>query len=358
MLRLLHILPSGSVGGAPNNLIRMIDELTALNPQLKHEVLVPFDSTNFISRLKNRQVKTFEIERARRPLESAIQVFLYCLKKKLKGQNIVIVTHGRGAGFVYRPVAKILRLKSVHFYRGFEANYTIASSFFVSLLRYVDKFLNRFSEVVAVGEDEFRALKVCLDPPKLYLIRNLVPKINWLLRADKPTYDFAAVGRRSYQKGFDRYIELVRNHPSTKFLWVGAEEDVHLEPASVPANLDIFEYMPIQDIFANARTIICLSRWEGCSTVLTECIVSSKPFISLACPGAGEFYVRGQNDRLFYDGLTSVKAAIEMLKEADLSEEINFTRMYFQDVMDLNLNARKLCAIFSADSADRKILAR
>lgn len=356
MRSLVHILPSGSVGGAPNNVIRMIDKLSEITANFEHEVLVPFDNAEFISRLSDRKVKAVDIAKVTNLIKSAFQVLKYFAKQKVRRKDTVMVTHGRGAGFVYRPIAILLGLRSVHFYRGFEPHYTLRSFLLYTPLKIIDKFLNRFSTVIAVGEDECNALRTNLGPPDLHLIRNLVPKIHWTPEIDGPIYDFAAVGRRSYQKGYDRYIKLAREAPGMRFLWVGAEEDIIVDRIEIPGNLEICDYMPIDEIFAKAKTIICLSRWEGCSTVLTECIMSSKRFVALKCPGAGEFHVLGENDRFFYEGLKCVYSAITAIAGEDLSKEVMFNTTYFKDVMDPNLNAKKLCAVFSENSSSRQIL--
>lgn len=356
MRSLVHILPSGSVGGAPNNVIRMIDKLSEITANFEHQVLVPFDNAEFVSRLSDRGVQAVDIAPAANVIRAAFQVFKYFAKQRIRNRDTVMVTHGRGAGFVYRPIAILLGLRSVHFYRGFEPCYTLSSALLYTPLKNIDKFLNHFSTVIAVGKDEYDALMENLAPRDLQLIRNLVPDIQWPREPYRPIYDFAAVGRRSYQKGFDRYIKLASETPGLKFLWVGAEENSNVDRDEIPENLEIREYMPINEVFSKARSIICLSRWEGCSTVLTECIMSSKPFVTLKCPGAGEFHVRGKNDQFFYEDLQRVCGAITAIARADLSTEVMFNKTYFREAMDPNINARKLYTVFSQNSSNRQIL--
>lgn len=353
MRSLVHILPSGTVGGAPNNVIRIIDEVSALTSDYRHEVLVPFDSNQFITRLSKRNVKRVEIPRAKDFFRSAFKVFIYCLKRKMQGEDISVITHGRGAGFIYRPIARLLGYRPIHFYRGFKTDYTVSSRLTARVLKSIDRLLNRNSTVVAVGEDEYKLIRETLAPPNLFLVRNLVKKIDWSPREGTCCYDFAGVGRRSYQKGFDRFIELARKQPGLSFLWVGSEEDVLVSKSQIPPNMVISEYMPIAEVFGSANILLCLSRWEGCSTVLTECIVSSKPFVSLKCPGAGEFHVPKKNDRLFYNELSDLNEAAPELLKSGLHEEIGFTHAHFKDAMDSSVNAKKLSTIFAANPSDR-----
>lgn len=341
MNSMLHVLPSGSVGGAPNNVIRLIEEVRELIPDCAHEVLVPADNTAYLRRLDDLKIKKEVLPRAASVFTSAFSFFLQLMKKKTQRGSTLVITHGRGCGFIHRPLAQILGFRTMHFYRGYTPTYTVRSGLLRFLLNCIDRVLCLRGQVVAVGKDEFDSIQRKLQPAHLVLVRNLVREVAWDARSGSVKFEYVSIGRRSYQKGFDRFLQVADMLPQKKFLWVGADEDIDLSNLDIPNNVELIDYLPTEKIFSLATAVLCLSRWEGCSTVVSECIVSGKPFVSLDCPGVSEFKINGKNDQIFYNDIASLVKGISEINPNDLSRYAVITREHFEIEMDANLNARK-----------------
>ena len=155
-------------------------------------------------------------------------------------------------------------------------------------------------------------------------------------------YHFVFVGRRSYQKGFDHCLEISKCFPKINFLWVGAREKNQFIQEEIPKNLTLSDYMDQDEIFNSSRYIICTSRWEGCSTIISECVISIKPFISLYCDGVTEFKVKNINEKNFFKKIEYMK---EFIVENNYDEQkVIAGELYRHFYEDLNVskNIKKL----------------
>ena len=305
MNNLYHFLPSAGVGGAPINVMRLI--LNSDRKKSNHIIYTPNDNEDYIQKLKYHNINFTIIPKIRIGL---IRFFIEIFKIKIKDKESFIITHGRGASLIIRPIAILLNMKSIHFYRGFTKSYGTRNILLPKILILIDRFLCRYGITVAVGIDEKKIIKKYLSPKRLVKIRNPVPEIEWSKNNKAFDYDFAFVGRRSLQKGFDNAILLSNQNPDSKFLWVGAKEGNQFKNYKIPSNLKLCNYMQQDEIFNSASIVLCISRWEGCSTIVTECIKSTKPFLSLNCDGVSEFNIDGINENNFYESIEKMNEGI------------------------------------------------
>lgn len=109
---------------------------------------------------------------------------------------------------------------------------------------------------------------------------------------------FVAVGRLTWQKGFDRLIECCRQLRDENYcfeLWIlgEGEERIHLEEMIQKYHLNDcvsltgFISNPYPYI-KNADILICSSRYEGISTVITEGLILGKAIVTTDCTGMQE----------------------------------------------------------------------
>lgn len=167
------------------------------------------------------------------------------------------------------------------------------------------KIYSRFDQVVCVSNnvrDSFLKLfpNVCKttvlynvndEEQILSLSREFVPQ-----RPEK--FTFLAIGRLSHQKGFDRLLDAccILQQNGLQFhlqiLGEGPERSaletqiqmLHLEDS---VELLGFQSNPYPYMLA-ADCIVCTSRYEGFSTVVTEALILGKPIISTPCTGMDE----------------------------------------------------------------------
>lgn len=110
--------------------------------------------------------------------------------------------------------------------------------------------------------------------------------------------NLAAVGRLTNQKGFDRLIEACAflKRDGCKFhlriLGEGPERaklEELIRQKQLEDNVELlgFQENPYPYIKA-ADVVVCSSRYEGLSTVVTESLILGKPIVSTPCTGMGE----------------------------------------------------------------------
>ena len=108
----------------------------------------------------------------------------------------------------------------------------------------------------------------------------------------------AAVGRLSYEKGVDRLLEACARLREAGLCFhlriVGdGPERQKLEQMARTLNLEgSVEFMGFQTnpypVMAQADMIVCPSRYEGLSTVVTEALILGKPVVTTPCSGMNE----------------------------------------------------------------------
>lgn len=320
----VHFLPSLTVGGAPINVLRAIKWLRIHQPENKHVIYAPSDNLVIEEELRNVGAQVIHMPQLKINFRLVIFLFLSLIKIKIgMRKSDKVVLHGRGCGLLIKPIATLLGLQTVHFFRGFTPTYGMQNRFYSKAILLYDSILARFGTCVAVGNDEYEKIQSTLQPTKLIKIRNPVPKIRWEL--DENAFDFGFVGRRSYQKGFDLALEICLQNPTKRFVWIGAPEKSQYQDAPCPANLTLVAHSSQTEIFSMAKIIVCLSRWEGCSTIITECIKSKKPFLSLYCDGVSEFSIPGLNDCNFHTTPSSLSNSlnyVDLTKSSLVADQI------------------------------------
>ena len=331
-----HFLPSAAVGGAPINVMRLI--LNSDRKKYKHKIYIPNDNDDYIQKLKYHNIDFTIIPKIRIGL---FRFFIEILKIRINDKESFIITHGRGASFFIRPISILFSMKSIHFYRGFTKSYGIKNILLSKILISIDKLLCRYGITIAVGIDEKKIIKRHLLPKRLVKIRNPVPEIIWDKNNKAFDYDFVFIGRRSLQKGYDNAILLSKQNPNSKFLWVGAKEGKQFKNQKIPSNLEVCNYMQQDKIFNSASIILCTSRWEGCSTVITECVKSTKPFLSLNCNGVSEFNIDGINENNFYDSIEKMNEGIRNICKTSQIEIANNLNKHLKKDLCYKNNIKK-----------------
>ena len=233
----IHILPSISVGGAPINVLRLIKELKSQNYNCCFEIWSPNDNDDFKNNLKKENILFQEIPK----INPFSIVFLKDIVKKIlfsDKERSQFVTHGRGCGLIIKPLIIFFRRKSIHFFRGFTPSYGLTSMILKKILVFLESIICKFGVVICVGKDEFNLVEKYLRPNSQKLLYNPVTKIQW--DRDSRKLEFSFIGRRSYQKGFDRAIQIAEKLEDISFSWYGNKESNFHDDLKIPKNLSLF----------------------------------------------------------------------------------------------------------------------
>lgn len=140
---------------------------------------------------------------------------------------------------------------------------------------------------------------------------------------------FATVGRMYPQKGYDRLLEAHRRLISEGFgydLWIlgdGPERPMY-EKFIAENNLEEsvhllgFQKNPYPFIQA-ADCIVCSSRYEGFSTVVTEAMILGKPVVTTPCSGMDELLGDNEFGLITEDSVEGIYQGMKrMLEDAEL----------------------------------------
>lgn len=277
MINIYHFLPDNSLGGAPINVKRLVD-ITNYNHFVyywncsqSNSILDGIDLSRKYSRI----------------------LVLICLIYKIKSYDFIF-THGRGMGVVIRFIAYLFNKKCIHTYRGYYKK-RYSNLKFGKIYNYIlfvyEKYMSYHSFNICVSQSEYYLLKNVYNFANTYQVYNPIscsPKIAPLKIHKR---DLIFVGRRSAQKGFDKFLRMFSQNNDFTFDWFGNGEDIGISSDVIsfhngsiqPASINISKEI------SNSKLLICLSRWEGASTVVIESLMHQVPVISLSCQGVDEF---------------------------------------------------------------------
>ncbi|WP_338645840.1 glycosyltransferase family 4 protein [Flavobacterium sp. KS-LB2] len=144
-----------------------------------------------------------------------------------------------------------------------------------------------------------------------------------------------AVGRHTYEKGFDRLLQIWKKVVAKYPDWIleiygKASESIDLK--SLAENLNVSEnvvfHEPVQDIeqkYLEASFYLMTSRFEGFGMVLIEAMASGLPCIAYDCPcGPKGILSNGKDGFLIKDGNESdyVKAVERLIENVTLRKEM------------------------------------
>lgn len=145
----------------------------------------------------------------------------------------------------------------------------------------------------------------------------------------KNSFRIISVGRLSYEKGYDRLLEAIKNLKSDKFdieLWIigegperpGLEKYISQHDLEKNVTLWGFQDNPYK-YMVNADLFVCSSRAEGYSTVIAEALILQIPVVTTNCSGADELLDGGKYGIITQNTTDDIYQA---LKKLLLDEEL------------------------------------
>lgn len=177
-----------------------------------------------------------------------------------------------------------------------------------AMYRYMDYCAARFERLVVLtreGASEWNAENVEVIPNPLWFTSGRVSSLE--------KKKVIAVGRHSYQKGYDRMFRIWKGvlikHPEWTLEVYGddnADYDIRQIAKDLEITTGIIFLKPVKDIinaYTNASIYLMTSRYEGFGMVLAEAMACGVPCVAFDCPvGPGEIITNGEDGYLVPDG--------------------------------------------------------
>lgn len=203
------------------------------------------------------------------------------------------------------------------------------------------KYYEKYDEIVCVSENVKQSFeKLFGTDMETTVLYNVNDENEILEKAELPVPFqkkssgelFVAVGRLTRQKGFDRLIEacrLLRDEGYSFELWIlgeGSEREKLEELIRKYRLEDIISLLGFVEnpypYIKKADILVCSSRYEGMSTVVTEGLILGKAIVTTACTGMMELLgdseygiITEDNSHALFNGIN------EMLNTPDLLED-------------------------------------
>ena len=206
--------------------------------------------------------------------------------------DIIISTFGNEIGIIPKIKTNAIKIAELHFSRWYRLQLDRKG-----IWKYIDYFLTWLDSQNVKKYDRFVVLTKedksnWTNYNNLVVIPNFIDSIS-PISAQLNNHTMVAIGRLSYQKGFDRLIKawnlVYKYHPDWKLEIYGAgEELLQLEYLIDSLGLkDTVYILPptsnINAVYQRASALLLTSRYEGLPMVLLEAMANGVPPISFTC---------------------------------------------------------------------------
>lgn len=202
----------------------------------------------------------------------------------------------------------------------------------------VRSYYETYDKVVCVSEDVRKAyIRLFGDQPEALVLYNVNDEAEILEKADAFSVgrtaknDMVAVGRLTEQKGFDRLIDACARLKQDgydfclKILGEGLQRDDlelqirenQLEDRVILMGFQKNPYPYLKE----GDLVVCSSRYEGFSTVVTEALILGKPVVTTPCSGMDELLGDSEYGLITEDTTEGIYAGLKrMLDDPQLLE--------------------------------------
>lgn len=267
--------------------------------------------------------------------------------------DIIISAYGNEITVIHQIPTRAKKILEIHFCKDFRV---LQNKKFlwrlINILRskHEAKLINKFDKFVVLTKED---KEYWGNLPNIEVIPNFVSK----LPGQKATLDkkvCIAIGRLTYQKGFDLLIKIWeiihRQCPDWELkIYGNGELHAELQTMIIDAHLEnVVTLMPstscIGEVYRNSSILLMTSRYEGLPMVLLEAMSYGLPVVSYACKC-------GPKD-LIEDGVNGL-----LVQEGDSENFANRTIALLKDhqrIKQMSENAFKMAVNYSKDNIVRK----
>lgn len=201
------------------------------------------------------------------------------------------------------------------------------------------KIYSRYDKVICVSENVKESYQRLFGTiPNALVLHNVNDEEEILQKANKfspdlsDTFTFVSVGRLSPEKGYDRLLEachmLNMDGMNFRLLILGEgpersslEEQIQALELTHCVELLGFQENPYPYMKA-ADCVVCASRYEGFSTVVTEALILGKPVVTTPCSGMDELLGDSEFGLITADSIQGIYDGMkEMLNNSQLCKQ-------------------------------------
>ena len=209
---------------------------------------------------------------------------------------------------------------------------------FISSISKTEKYYKKFDKVVCVSQNVKESFeKLFGKKPESTVLYNVNEEKKIIDKAKEPLSIkrkhngqlLVAVGRLTWQKGFDRLIESCRrlNDDGYDFeLWILGEGPERKTLEEMVRKYQLNDRITFCGFVSNpypcieqADILVCSSRYEGLSTVITEGLILGKAIVTTACTGMKELLgdseyglITEDNEEGLYKGIKKMLDNLEV----------------------------------------------
>lgn len=271
-------------------------------------------------------------------------------------------THSTAAGLVGRPVARALRIPTVHTPNGipFSNDATTAAARVALVLERALSHATTF--VIAVSESEAIALRRAYDEYKVVVVPNGIDAGG----APPPLpqrFRVVAVNRLTYQKDPEMLVrvmsEFLQREPGAEAVIVGygeLEETTRTQIAQAGAPIPIVDASGA-DAIAGASALLLGSRFEGAPYVVLEAMRAGRPTIATDVVGSRDLVDDAVTGFLFPRSApdVGVDALVRLARDPDLLRRMGVAaRARFEAEFTIDVMADGVEALYRRAVASRR----
>lgn len=319
-MKILHVAETMK-GGVATVLGQLI---SSQNNKFKIILLLPDSQLNELDKIDGYSYTAFR--RTGRNLKSFFSLFIHFIRVFVKEKPDVVHIHSTFAGVICR-ISLILiypfqRAKIIYCPHAFSFLSSVPPfRKFIYVL--VEKILLCITDKIICTSfyEKNQAVKVNIKKSKLIVIYNGIScnkkkVVSPYKKNAKKQILF--VGRFDKQKGYDRFLYLMRNLNSNLYDFNIIGEGVHDKVGRITAdNIHYFGWMKYDSIipyFMYSTVLIMPSRWESFGLVAVEAQSFGLPVIANRCSSLPEVILEGETGYLF-DFNTEMDNIIKLLNE-------------------------------------------
>ncbi|EIA1340784.1 glycosyltransferase family 4 protein [Vibrio parahaemolyticus] len=290
------------------------------------KVTVSYLTNNFEKSMYNRKLS---------PILGALFDFYYIFKKSLllkysdtfEGADIIVASDIKSALLV--KLTSLFTKSKVITIEHFE--YDVPNTILKLLRRLIYPFLD--TVVIQTNEDYLKYY--WLDNEKIKVIPNIVSVPNVRPEKLNKQNTVLAVGRLTYQKGFDLLIEAwsllgAKTNGWTLKIQGDGEEKVSLEEMISTRKLNNVVLEPfsdeIFDSYYSSKIFVLSSRFEGLGMVLIEALYCQLPSVSFDCPAGPKTIIDNDVNGILVktgDVISLSKALERLISDEQLREKFS-----------------------------------
>lgn len=200
------------------------------------------------------------------------------------------------------------------------------------VLALMERVLSYFSDAIICvsAYEKTEAVAVGIAADKLHVIENGISiqnlEYNKVRDPNETRKVVAFVGRFDRQKGFDVFLDVMRQLPTeARGIVIGGAVVNSPEEYDIPDNVELLGWQPrerVMELYRQADLLLMPSRWEGFALVPLEAMQAGLAVFSSRAGGLQDVVLDGETGRLF--DIDEVDAVVEAIRNTSVETLIEY----------------------------------